>query len=132
MIPPPKSAGCDEPRPDGSIVTVTVGAVLATKLVNVEAAVSVEEDGQQSGLSEWQPITGAHHTVAPASTRVYSGLAQYPTRRDPDRVDWVGYVVVGRDDTTLILTGSKIGVGVAVARGVVSTVLLAMPKGVTV
>ena len=107
----------DELWPDGSIVTVTVGAVLATKLVKVETAVSVEEDGQQSGLSGWQPTTGAHHTVAPASTRVYSGLAQYPTRRSPVplQIDWVGYVVVGRDDTTLILTGSKIGVGVAVA-----------------
>ncbi len=94
-----------------------VGAVLATKLVNVETAVSVKEDGQHSGLSSWQPTTGAHHTVGPASTRVYSGLAQYPTRRGPVPVQtgWVGYVVVGRDDTMLMLTGSKIGVGIAVA-----------------
>lgn len=94
-----------------------VDAVLATKLVNVETAVSVEEDGQQSGLSSWQPITGAHHTVGPALTRVYSGLAQYPARRVPvpAQTDWVGYVVVGRDDTMLMLTGSKIGVGIAVA-----------------
>jgi len=78
-----------------------VGAVLAAKLVNIETALSVEEDGQQSGLSLWQPTTGAQNTVAPALTRVYSGVAQYPTRRDPvpDQTDSVGYVVVGRDVT---------------------------------
>jgi hypothetical protein len=58
---------------------VTVDTSVATA---VAVAVLVTTYGQQSALSPSQPTKGTHNAVAP-STRVYPGVAQYPTSKLP-------------------------------------------------